>query len=1009
MDTNVRLYSIGELRSIDGLRVVYALNKDGSATAFAYDALGNSAGTVKIGAGQALSFAPLDFTLADVIALDTYVTEETPAWKENSDLGLSANGVPSAWWDCNAVVSHVPGRGAVTASVTRVQLTGLSAACVSRTVSTDADGVTTVATESADSAGTKTTVRQNLATGTAETSVSLAGYELAETNALGSATTYGFDGFARRVSATQVAGDRTLRTATGYRGDGSVAFTAEFCGAATNVTSYSARQYLESPAGAYTVTATDALGNPTVSYCSGDGAVYRTEGATYPTATARDADGHQSALCTWRDENGQPDVTRWNYDTAGVVTNKVYANGIGPSYAYLPDGQLSSRIWARGVATSYGYADTAAGSVQGVAFSDATHAVTSRYDLVGQLVAVDDALGHRMLAYNTQGRVFVETNSLVVITWHYDAVGRDAGYDLEILVDSAGAFSVRYGYDGGGRLGIVASTLNGATNTFQYAFLPGTTLVSGMTNGAGFGWSRTYEPNRNLIAAVSNFWGDALLASFDYSNDVIGRRTLRIDASASLCVTNLFAYNSRSEVANAAMGESTYSYSYDSIGNRVWLVENTVTNTYTANCLNQYSAITGGISASPTYDADGNLRTYGAFTLMWDAENRLITSTPDGTVTNGSRTVENAYDYQNRRVQKVVKQLFGRGAEYPLDPSQAGTWVVVETHRFVWDGWNIAAEITVDESAGTTNVTHYVWGADLSGSLQGAGGVGGLLAVFEGDGSVCFPAYDANGNITDYVDANGTVVAHREYDPFGNTTVANGPQVHSLHFWFSTKYLDEETGLYYYGNRFLMPKFGRWLSRDVMDESYGLNLYNFNKNQAINRFDVIGLSDTCPCELWEKIDAFRLTVYNVANEKDYLPLRKGDHLYKPNGLSREYSWNFMKDVDMQGTGIDANKRIIKLISTRSELTQAVFKYAYVNKITGKSGRELVFFKSVAVDPSVIPLGSSVCIDGYGEKSADDTGGAINGNHIDMFVNWTREDALGFGARDGVPVFRRKVK
>ncbi|MED4113079.1 LysM peptidoglycan-binding domain-containing protein [Priestia megaterium] len=42
-------------------------------------------------------------------------------------------------------------------------------------------------------------------------------------------------------------------------------------------------------------------------------------------------------------------------------------------------------------------------------------------------------------------------------------------------------------------------------------------------------------------------------------------------------------------------------------------------------------------------------------------------------------------------------------------------------------------------------------------------------------------------------------------------------------------------------------------------------------------------------------------------------------------------------------------------------------------------------KVIAVDPSVIPLGSKVYVEGYGEAVAADTGGAIKGNRIDVFV------------------------
>ena len=52
---------------------------------------------------------------------------------------------------------------------------------------------------------------------------------------------------------------------------------------------------------------------------------------------------------------------------------------------------------------------------------------------------------------------------------------------------------------------------------------------------------------------------------------------------------------------------------------------------------------------------------------------------------------------------------------------------------------------------------------------------------------------------------------------------------------------------------------------------------------------------------------------------------------------------------------------------------------------------------VAVDPNVIPLGTRLYISGYGPAIADDTGGAIKGQVIDLAFN-SRNEALQFGCR-----------
>ncbi|MBP1916867.1 G5 and 3D domain-containing protein [Lederbergia galactosidilytica] len=55
-------------------------------------------------------------------------------------------------------------------------------------------------------------------------------------------------------------------------------------------------------------------------------------------------------------------------------------------------------------------------------------------------------------------------------------------------------------------------------------------------------------------------------------------------------------------------------------------------------------------------------------------------------------------------------------------------------------------------------------------------------------------------------------------------------------------------------------------------------------------------------------------------------------------------------------------------------------------------------KVVAVDPSVIPLGSKVWVEGYGYAVAGDTGGAIKGNRIDLFVS-SKDQAYRFGRKN----------
>jgi RHS repeat-associated protein len=195
------------------------------------------------------------------------------------------------------------------------------------------------------------------------------------------------------------------------------------------------------------------------------------------------------------------------------------------------------------------------------------------------------------------------------------------------------------------------------------------------------------------------------------------------------------------------------------------------------------------------------------------------------------KRLEFAYDAVGRRVEKKVYVWNLTTVSYGL----------VSDRRFVYDGWNLAVEYDLLAS---NQQRSYVWGMDLSGSLGGAGGVGGLLAASSST-ATAYAAYDGNGNVTFLADATtGQRVAEYEYGPFGETIQNLDFSGLANPFQFSSKYLDPEGGLLYYGLRYCNPGTGRWLSREPMGEPESPNLYGFVSNHPTNSFDVNGLYDS---------------------------------------------------------------------------------------------------------------------------------------------------------------------
>jgi RHS repeat-associated protein len=238
------------------------------------------------------------------------------------------------------------------------------------------------------------------------------------------------------------------------------------------------------------------------------------------------------------------------------------------------------------------------------------------------------------------------------------------------------------------------------------------------------------------------------------------------------------------------------------------------------------------------HDADGNLTSDGRWTYTWDAENRLIGMTVN-TSAGPQYQLTFAYDTKGRRIQKTV--------------ANNG---VTSTTTFLYDGWNLIAEL----GANNAPIRNYVWGTDLSGSAQDAGGVGGLLEVtYHGTATTnAFVAYDGNGNVSALVNAgDGTLLAGYEYGPFGEVIRQTGPMATANPFRFSTKYDDDESDLLYYGYRYYKPSTGTWPNRDPIqelgfannnqmevsaEENGEGNLYRFVDNDSIDFGDDFGLA-----------------------------------------------------------------------------------------------------------------------------------------------------------------------
>ena len=149
---------------------------------------------------------------------------------------------------------------------------------------------------------------------------------------------------------------------------------------------------------------------------------------------------------------------------------------------------------------------------------------------------------------------------------------------------------------------------------------------------------------------------DSLDRSLGYALNGVRQTTLAHDTATD---TIPYCCNSRSEPTNAVAAidsDYRYAYAYDDIGNRESSSERGTNFLYTANNLNQYTAVD---DFTPQFDDDGNqalIKTAtGIWSVAYNGENRPILWTciqsNNQTITN-NQTISMSFDRMGRRVTK---------------------------------------------------------------------------------------------------------------------------------------------------------------------------------------------------------------------------------------------------------------------------------------------------------------------------------------------------------------------
>ena len=288
--------------------------------------------------------------------------------------------------------------------------------------------------------------------------------------------------------------------------------------------------------------------------------------------------------------------------------------------------------------------------------------------------------------------------------------------------------------------------------------------------------------------------------------DVANRRT---SATLPGGITATYAYDVASQLtgityASGSTTLGTLTYTYDKAGHVAsrggtlfQSVLPAAVTSATYNLANRLTARTAaGVTASPTWDANGNLTSDGTRAYTWNARNKLLTV--------GSTA-------------SFVNDGLGRRAS----ATRSGT-----ATAFLYSGW----DVTQEQQGGTAS-------ADLiigSGADERFARAGSTYLV------------DALGS-TVALAASGAVKTNYGYDPYGVSTATGTASTNPFQF---TGRENDGTGLLNYRNRYYNPAWGRFVSEDPIGLAGGINVYAYAGSNPASFTDPSGLcaEDLCIAE-----------------------------------------------------------------------------------------------------------------------------------------------------------------
>ena len=466
-------------------------------------------------------------------------------------------------------------------------------------------------------------------------------------------------------------------------------------------------------------------------------------------------------------------------------------------------------------------------------YSDGTAAVTYTYDspcLKGYLCTVSNGSSSTNYGYSVLGQTIWSTQTT-------DGIPYSFLYTNNLRGDRK---SVQYP---SGR--VVSYSLNGRGNP--------------VTAGA-YASGATYAPHGGMTGWTL---GNGLAETVTWDAALRRASVRAVKGGLDETIANTYALNGNVKTQQVTFGTANYTqtYGYDGV-NRLTGVNETNTGTATWNQTYQY-------------DRWGNMAVTGSSLPVGLATVTALAQykTPTNQTTNqiqlkqdGTAMPTDAYNGAGELEKHPLMGQFAYDAEGRLTSASVGS----TSTTYVYDGEGRRVKRTIGSTA-----VRFVY--DAAGQLMAETGVTGAPQTR-------YVTADGLGSTRLVTDGAVAVTSRHDYAPFGDelTSVTNGLRTPANGFWgqeagvrqeFTGKERDTETGLDYFGARYMSSTQGRWTSPDainitderVLNPSNTLNKYVYGGNNPLKYKDPDGRDITVFYTETGNAGHFWMAAYNQAN------------------------------------------------------------------------------------------------------------------------------------------------